>query len=142
MTNNAPMKTASLVTESNADIVRRGYAAFNAADTGTLMNIFDRNAMWHTPGRGSIGGNRKGRSAVFAQFGRYGGETGGTFRATLLDVFESEGGGVVTLHHNTGERNGKRLNVLCCIVFELKDGCVTSGREHFYDLYAWDKFWS
>jgi uncharacterized protein len=126
----------------NAEVVRRGYAAFNAADIDTLTKIMDENISWHTPGRTSIGGARKGQDAVFAQFGRYGGETAGTFRADLLDVYESEDGGVVGLHRNTGERNGKRLDVLCCIVFEVKDGRVLSGREHFFDLYAWDAFWS
>ncbi len=55
----------------NAEIVRRGYHAFNTADMETLTELFDENASWHTPGR-SIGGDRKGREAVFAQFGRYG----------------------------------------------------------------------
>ena len=149
MTNLSQATGARTRTESNkgpdggnAGIVLRGYAAFNAADIDTLTKIIDENASWHTPGRTSIGGDRKGRDAVFAQFGRYGGETGGTFRANLLDVFESEDGGVVGLHRNTGERNGKRLDVLCCIVFELKNGRVISGREHFFDLYAWDEFWS
>lgn len=128
--------------ESNAELVRRGYAAFNAGDIVTLTEIIGENASWHTPGRGSIGGNRKGRDAVFAQFGRYGGETKGTFRANLLDVCESEDGSVVGIHRNTGERNGKKLDVLCCIVFEIKDGRMISGREHFFDLYAWDEFWS
>jgi ketosteroid isomerase-like protein len=40
------------------------------------------------------------------------------------------------------DRNGKHLDVACCIVFELKDGRVTDGRVHFEDLYAWDEFWS
>ncbi|MCB1499937.1 MAG: nuclear transport factor 2 family protein [Bauldia sp.] len=126
----------------NAELVRRGYAAFNAADIDTLTRIMDKDVSWHTPGRTSIGGTRKGQQDVFAQFGRYGGETGGTFRATLLDVYESDDGGVVGLHRNTGERNGKRLDVLCCIVFEAKDGRIVSGREHFFDLYAWDAFWA
>ena len=81
----------------NAEIVRQGYAAFNAADIDTLQRIFADDASWHTPGRTSIGGHRKGKDAVFAQFGRYGGETAGTFRANLLDVFESDDGGVVGL---------------------------------------------
>ena len=51
-------------------------------------------------------------------------------------------GGVIGIHHNTGERNGKHLDVDCCLVFELKDGRVIDGREHFGDLYAWDEFWS
>jgi uncharacterized protein len=38
--------------------------------------------------------------------------------------------------------NGKHLNVGDSIVFRLKDGRITDGREHFEDLYAWDEFWS
>ena len=57
-------------------------------------------------------------------------------------VFESEDGRVVGLHHNTGERNGNKLDSGCCIVFELKDGRITDGREHFADLYNWDAFWA
>ncbi len=142
MSNVAQMANAGQKIESNSDIVRRGYAAFNAADIDTLLKIFDENASWHTPGEGSIGGSRKGRDAVFAQFGRYGGETRGTFRADLMNVYESEDGGVVGLHHNTGERDGKRLNVLCCIVFEVGNGRIVSGREHFFDVHDWETFWS
>ncbi len=49
---------------------------------------------------------------------------------------------MVGIHRNTAERNGKQLDVACCIVFELEDGRITDGREHFFDLYAWDEFWS
>ena len=63
-------------------------------------------------------------------------------KATLLDVLDSDDGRVVGVHQNTGERNGKQLDVGCCIVFEIKDGLLVDGREHFFDLYAWDEFWS
>jgi hypothetical protein len=128
--------------EKNAETIRRGYQAFNTGDMKTLTEIFHESASWHTPGRSSIAGDRKGRDAVFALFGRYGGETGGTFKATLQNVFTSEDGRVVGVHHNTAERNGKHLDVTCCLVFEFKDGRIIDGREHFYDLYAWDEFWS
>lgn len=62
--------------EQNAETVRRGYAAFNSGDMKTLTELFDENASWHTPGRSRIAGDHKGRAAIFAQFGRYGGETG------------------------------------------------------------------
>ncbi len=130
------------VSERNADVVRRGYAAFNAADINLLTEVFAENSSWHTPGNSSAAGNAIGRDNVFAQFGRYGGETDGTFKATLREVFASADGRVIGLHHNSGERNGKQLDTDCCIVFELKDGRVTSGREHFYDLHNWDTFWS
>jgi len=128
--------------EKNAETVRRGYEAFNSADMKTLTEIFHESASWHTPGRSSIAGDRKGRDATFAQFGRYGGETGGTFKATLQHVLKSDDGRVIGIHHNSAKRNGKQLDVGCCIVFEFKDGRIIDGREHFYDLYAWDEFWS
>lgn len=142
MPNPSTIKIAHIETGGNAAIVRRGYEAFNTSDIATLTKLFHQKASWHTPGRSCIAGNRKGRDAVFTQFGRYGGETGGSFRADLLNVLESEDGRVVSVHHNSAERDGKCLDVLCCIVFELEDGRIVIGREHFYDLYAWDAFWS
>jgi ketosteroid isomerase-like protein len=126
--------------EENADVVRRGYAAFNAGDIETLTALMPDNASWHTPGRSRIAGDHIGRNAVFAQFGRYGGETNGTFKADLKQVLGSDDGRVVAIHHNSGERNGKRLDSDCCIVFEVRNGQMVSGREHFYDLHNWDAF--
>ena len=90
--------------------MRRGYAAFNAADIATLTELIDENASWHTPGRSPIAGVYRGRDAVFAQFGRYGGDTGGTFKAELKQVFTSDDGRVIGVHHNSAERNGKQLD--------------------------------
>lgn len=126
----------------NADVVRRGYQAFNTADMKTLTELFDERSSWHTPGRSPAAGDRRGRDAVFGQFGRYGGETDGTFKAALQDVFASDDGRVVAIHHNSAQRKGKRLDVGCCIVFQVKDGRIVSGREHFYDLHNWDDFWA
>ena len=128
--------------EKNIESVRRGYAAFNSGDMKTLAELFHEGASWHTPGQSPLAGDRKGRDATFAQFGRYGGETGGTFRAVLQSVAAGDGGRVIAMHRNTGSRNGKQLDVYCCLVFEFKDGRVIDGKEYFFDLYAWDKFWS
>ena len=128
--------------ERNAETVRRGYEAFNSADMKTLTDIFDENASWHTPGRSPLAGDHQGRDATFAQFGRYVGETGGTFKAALQHLSKSDDGRVIGVHHNSAERAGKHLDVGCCIVFEFKDGRIIHGREHFFDLYAWDEFWS
>lgn len=128
--------------ERNAETVRRGYAAFNAADVETLLEVFHESASWHTPGRSPIAGDHIGREATFAQFGRYGGETNGTFKANLHSVLTSDDGLVVGIHHNIAQRDGKQLDTGCCIVFQFKDGRIVDGREHFYDLHNWDKFWS
>jgi ketosteroid isomerase-like protein len=138
------MSTSETTTlsQTNAELVRRGYAAFNAADIETLTEVIREDASWHTPGRSPIAGDYRGRDAVFGQFGRYGGETNGTFRAELLHVTADESGRVVGIHHNSGERNGKQLDTDCCIVFELENGKVVSASEYFFDLHNWDEFWS
>ncbi|PBC00508.1 hypothetical protein CK220_30995 [Mesorhizobium sp. WSM3860] len=71
-----------------------------------------------------------------------GSETQGTFKSDLLHVTENDDGSVVAVHRDTAARNGKRLDVLTCIVYEIKNGKVVDGREYTYDLYAWDAFWS
>lgn len=129
-------------TAISAEVIRHAYAAFNAADMNALNDIFHDNSSWHTPGKSSIGGNRKGKENVFAQFGRYGGETNGTFKATLKTVAVCDDGRIVGIHHNSAERNGEILDVDCCIVFEVKDGQIFSGKEYFFDLNAWDAFWA
>lgn len=129
-------------TMTNADVVREGYQAFNEADIDTLTRLFDEHASWDTPGNGSASGVARGRDAVFAQFARYAEETGGTFKAELLGIFEAKDGRVIGLHHNSGVRNGEQLDTDACIVFELENGRVTSGREYVYDLHSSDQFWS
>jgi ketosteroid isomerase-like protein len=62
--------------------------------------------------------------------------------AQLATIFEASDGRVVGLHRNTGERNGKQLDTDCRIVFEVEDGKIESGTEHFFDLHNWDQFWS
>jgi ketosteroid isomerase-like protein len=139
MTQDKPAMTRA---EVHADVVRRGYRAFNTGDIKALHELFDECASWHTPGRSPIAGDHRGRAAVFAQFARYGGETQGSFKAALQKVLAGDDGCVVGLHHNSGLRNGKRLDVDCCIEFQVRDGRIVSGREHFFDLHAWDAFWA
>src|SRR5204863_1028418 len=122
----------------NSAIVRRGYDALNTADLAALTELFDEHASWHTPGQSPLAGDADGREAVFAQFGRYSDETAGTFTADLKRVLTDEEDRVIGIHHTVAERGDKRLDIYGCIVFELVDGRIVDGREHFYDLRAWD----
>jgi ketosteroid isomerase-like protein len=128
--------------DENVAIMQRAYDAFNAADIDTLTELFDEGAVWHLPGRSSMAKDYQGRDATLAYFGQIGQETGGTFQAELQQLFAGDDGRVIGLQRSTAERDGKRLDVSDCIVFELKDGKVVDGREHFEDLNAWDEFWS
>lgn len=125
-----------------AAIVRRGYEAFNRGDLKALAELFRDDVSWHTPGRSPLAGDVVGRDAVFARLGRYLAETGGTFRAELKRVLVDEDGRVIGIHRNTAERDGRQLDVYCCVAFEVENGRIVDGCEHFYDLHAWDEFWS
>ena len=129
-------------TMTNADVIRRGYQAFNKADIDTINRLWADDVTWTTPGKSTVAGTARGKGAVIAQYGRYGGETNGTFQAQLHSVFEAEDGRVIGLHRNVGERNGKQLDTMCCIVFELEGGQLKAGTEYFFDLHNWDQFWS
>lgn len=126
----------------NADVVRRAYAAFSSGDIDALTETFDENVCWHTPGKSPIAGDTQGRDAVLARLGRYVDATNGTFKATLRYILRSNDDRIVGVHHNSGERHGKQLDTGCCVLFEVRKGRIVSGREHFYDQYAWDEFWT
>jgi ketosteroid isomerase-like protein len=128
--------------DENVATMRRAYEAFNAGDVETLTQVFDESVLWHLPGRSAMASDYQGRDATLAYFGRIGEETGGTFRAELQDLTADDDDRVVGIQRSTADRNGKHLDVSDCIVFRLKDGRITDGREHFEDLYAWDEFWS
>lgn len=128
--------------QNGAEIVRRGYEAFNRADLAALTELMDERITWHTPGRSPLAGDTRNRDETFAQYGRYGAGTAGTFRAEFRTAAATDDGRVIAMHHNTAERNGRSLDVDCCIVFEIESGRIMSGREHFFDLYAWDAFWA
>jgi uncharacterized protein len=128
--------------DENVAIMQRAYDAFNSADVNTLSELFDESVVWHLPGRSSFADDYQGREATLAYFGQLGQETEGTFRAELERLVGDDDDRVVGIQRSTADRNGKHLDVRDCIVFQLKDGRITDGREHFEDLYAWDEFWS
>jgi ketosteroid isomerase-like protein len=131
-----------MTADENVAIMQRAYDAFNSADVDTLTEIFDESVVWHLPGRSSMADDYQGREATLAYFGQLGQKTEGTFRAQLERLVGDDDDRVVGIQRSTADRNGKHLDVGDCIVFQLKDGRVTDGREHFEDLYAWDEFWS
>lgn len=125
-----------------ADLVRRGYHAFNTADLDLFTSLSTDDLTWETPGKSPRAGLRRGREEVYGQFGTYLGATEGTFKAELQYVTADDQGRAIAVHRNTGTRDGKTLDSMCCLSFEIKDGKLVSGKEHFFDLNNWDQFWS
>ncbi len=141
-TTSTNQQEATMTADENAAVVRRGYEAFNAAVVAALIEIFHDSAVWHAPGRSHLAGDYQGRDATLGYLGRLGQDTGGNFRAELLHLTADDEDCVVGVQRTVAERNGKRLDVGNCIVFQITDGRIAEVSEHFSDLYAWDEFWA
>lgn len=127
--------------EENAELVRRGYAAFSSGDMATLTELFAEDAVWHVPGGSPLSGPKEGRDAIFAFFGETMSLTGGTFTVTLDDVIGGETH-TAALHHSHGERNGKVLDQKAVNVFRILDGQVLEVKEYSDAGGAGDEFWA
>ncbi|MBP2385680.1 nuclear transport factor 2 family protein [Paeniglutamicibacter kerguelensis] len=125
----------------NAELIRRGYEAFNAGDLAALGELFAEDAVWYAPGSGVLSGTKQGRDAIFAYFGELGARSQGTFQATVQDIVGGENH-TVGIHQSHAESNGKTLDLATAIAFVLRDGKVIEGREYFDDTAKADEFWA
>lgn len=135
------MTTDTGVALANAATMRRAVEAFGAGDMATLTEIFAPELKWHIPGRSAIAGDHIGRDAVFGLFGKLASLTNGTFKVTALEIIGDEKGGVF-ITNDTGERNGKKLDVMLMLRVHIRDGKFVEVWDHVADLYAHDEFWS
>ncbi|MGO4690111.1 nuclear transport factor 2 family protein [Glaciibacter sp. 2TAF33] len=125
----------------NAELVRRGYEAFNAGDLATLNGLFAEDAVWYAGGNNVLSGVKQGRDAVMAYFGELGARSQGTFQASVDDVVGGENH-TVGIQHTRAQGNGKTMDAATTIVFVLRDGKVIEGREYFDDSAKADDFWA
>lgn len=125
----------------NEALVRRGYEAFNKGDVETLAGILAEDVVQYQPGRSGIAGEYRGREATLAFYGQLAEQSGGTFRAELLEVYPNDRK-AVAVHRATGERNGKRLDTKTALVFTIANGQAVELDACQEDEDAWDDFWS
>ena len=121
------------MTEENLDVIRRGYEAFGRGDINGLLESFDEQITWVTPGPPELAtsGNRTGHQAV-AQF----------FEA-VNDVFEiqrfeprefiAQGDRVIVLGSETARvrTTGNVVEVDWVHVFAMRNGKVIALQEFF-----------
>jgi uncharacterized protein len=125
----------------NEELVRRGYDAFARGDMDTLRELFDREIVWHFPGRSPLAGDHRGPDAVLGFFGRTTELTAGTFRAELHDAVADDRH-AVGMQLATGEREGRRLEDREVLVFHVGDGKVVEVWQYLEDQYTYAEFFS
>ena len=123
----------------NEDLIRKGYTAFDKGDLDTLRDLFSPDIVWHSAGRSSLSGDRKGIDEVLALLGELAQRTGGTFKVEIHDLFAGDDHGVV-LSTATAQRDGKNYNGNGVEVFHLKDGKITEAWILSFDQQEFDDF--
>jgi uncharacterized protein len=128
------------VTEhANAELVRRGHAAFAKGDMQTLADLMADEVTWHVSG-GPLTGIYHGRNEVFGFFARLAEETGGTFRLEVHDVLANDEHGVAlcTLSASRGNRS---VDLPVVNVSHLSEGKITEFWTANADPQAYLDFW-
>ena len=121
------------MSEDNLDVVRRGYDAFGRGDINALLELFDEQIHWVTPGPRELAtsGRRTGPQAV------------AEFFASVNEVFDVQrfepkefvvqGDRIVVLGDETARvrATGKTLDLDWVHVFTLRNGKVVAFQEFF-----------
>ena len=97
--------------------------------------------VWHEPGRSSLAGHYKGPKQVLGFLGELKARSSGTFKIEVLDVL-SEAERAVVLQRETAMKNGKILDVIAAVEFEIHHGKITEATVYQHDAYAFDEFWA
>jgi ketosteroid isomerase-like protein len=125
----------------NAAVVREIFGAFARKEGFALRGLFAEDAVWRVPGRGVMAGAHEGRDAIFRFLARLPKETGGTYGSELVDVLASDER-VAALYRARGTRRGRTLELDQVLLFELRDGLVTSVLALPSDPEAFEGFWA
>ena len=125
----------------NAELLRKGYEAFDKGDMAVLTNLFAEDVVWHVAGTSPISGEHRGREAVFAAFAKTVELSGGSFKIELHDVLANDEH-TVALTRATGSRQGRQLSSLDTDVYHMSNGKVTEFWSFAEDQRLTDEFWS
>lgn len=130
------------MTDTNVDLVRRGYAAFSRGDAATLSEVIAADAVQHVPGASRLAGAYKGLEAVLGYYGQLAEQTDGTFAVDLLHVTSDGHGHVMTTHRATARRQGRELDQIGGIFFTVAGGQVRDLVQCDSDIEALDAFFA
>jgi hypothetical protein len=122
----------------NAEVVRRGYEAFQKGDLAAFSDILAEDCVWHVPGRGQLAGDKKGRAACVEYYGKLGELSGGSISVELHDVLANDDH-VVGLHRASAHRGDRSYTTTEAVIFHLQGGRIAEAWEHPYNLYGQDE---
>lgn len=125
----------------NKEIVRHSYELFAEGKLAEAAEFYAPDAVWTVPGQNALTGTYKGRDAIVTKFlQKLFVLSGGTYRASLMDVAEGDGY-TFALQHSQAERDGNSIDYLLCNVIRIEDGLIRTVHTYPWDPRAQDTFW-
>ena len=121
-------------------LVRRAYQDFESGDLDLLRVVMGQYVVWHEPGRSRLAGDYKSPEAVLEFLGQLKTRSDGTFKIEIVDVL-SEPERALVFQRETATRNGKVLDVIAAVDFEIHHGKITEVTVYQADSYQFDEFW-
>jgi ketosteroid isomerase-like protein len=121
-------------------LILRTYQDFESGDLDLLRVVMAEDVVWHEPGRSSLAGHYKGPEAVLGFLAQLKALSDSTFKIEVLDVL-SEPERAVVLQRETATRNGKAMDLITAVEFEIHNGKVTEVTVYQADTYQFDEFW-
>ncbi len=125
----------------NAELLKKGYAAFASGDMPTMNELFAEDVVWHVSGNSQMSGTYRGRVAVFAAFAKSAELSGGTFKIDVHDVVANDVH-AVALTRATASRQGKQYDAMDTDVYHVSGGKVTEFWSFAEDTKKADEFWA
>ena len=126
----------------NADLARRGYAAFGEGDMVTLKQLIADDAIWHVGGRNDLSADYKGREAIFGLFAEIGERSEGTFAIEIHDILANDDHTVVLSTVSAGGSSGKAFSTHTSDISHIRNGQIVEFWSFGSDPYAWDEYFS
>jgi ketosteroid isomerase-like protein len=124
----------------NAELFKRGYAAFQQGDLDTVRSLFDADIVWHVQGHNHLSGDHAGVDNVLELFGRNFAETDGTFKVEVHDIVANDDH-AVALATVSGQKGGKTLNDRYAHAVHIANGKVTESWIFTENGDVVDDFW-
>ena len=134
-------KPMSDVASNNIELVRAAYAAFGAGDVDAFSRLYSADVVHALPGNSRVSGTHRGLPAVLGFYGQLAELSAGTIRVEPEAFFTDGDQRVVSVHHTTGTRNGRTLDMRESIVITIADGKITFLDGFFDGFDAYEAFW-
>lgn len=135
--------TSSGVTSglTNQAIIENAYAAFARGDIPTVLEVLDKDILWHVPGRGPLARDYRGHAEVLGFFQKFMELSEGTFRIAVDDVL-AKGDRVIVMVTESAQRNGRAWSSPQVHAWTVKNGRATVFWQFQGDQQTEDEFWS